>query len=84
MGEREEEASGENQNEGASADASAGVITRADEDEGAVQKVCRVGGYENMLLGYRTRLYAKLLKSGVHMKLIDVYLFGEFLMLDTT
>ncbi len=36
--------------------------------------VCRVGGYENTLLGYRTKLHKDLLESNV---MIDIYLFGE-------
>lgn len=39
----------------------------------AGQKVCRVGGYENWLLGYKTRLYRDLQKTGA---LLDIYLFG--------
>ena len=35
---------------------------------------CRLAGYENTLLGYKTRLY-KLLKE--HLDAIDVIMFGE-------
>ena len=35
---------------------------------------CRLAGYENTLLGYKTRLY-KLLKG--HLDAIDVIMFGE-------
>ena len=37
----------------------------------------RVGGYENTLLGYRTRLHRKLHDSGVNWELVDVFMFGE-------
>ena len=37
-------------------------------------EVCRLGGYENTLLGYKTRLY-KLFKD--HPEHIDVLMFGE-------
>ena len=37
------------------------------------EKVCRVGGYENWLLGYKTRLYHDLRKTK---DLLDIYLFG--------
>lgn len=49
-----------------------------EDGEAAGQRVCKVGGYENMLLGYRTRLYRSLLESEINMELIDVYLFGKF------
>ena len=39
-----------------------------------VGEVCRLGGYENTLLGYKTRLY-KLFKD--HPEHIDVLMFGE-------
>ena len=40
-----------------------------------VQDVCKLGGYENTLLGYKTRLY-RLCKD--HMDHFDTILFGEF------
>ena len=39
-----------------------------------VNDVCLVGGYENTLLGYRTRMY-KMCKE--HIERLDVIMFGE-------
>ena len=39
-----------------------------------VDDVCRLGGYENTLLGYRTRLF-RLCKD--HMQHFDIILFGK-------
>ena len=39
-----------------------------------VDDVCLLGGYENTLLGYKTRLY---MKCKDHMDQLDVILFGE-------
>ena len=39
-----------------------------------VDGVCKLGGYENTLLGYKTRLY-RLCKD--HTAHLDVILFGE-------
>ena len=41
--------------------------------------VCRLGGYENTLLGYRTRLYRKIEKSGC-LESIDIIMFGGFIL----
>lgn len=38
---------------------------------------CRLGGYENTLLGYRTRLFRAVLAYGTLLS-IDVIMFGEF------
>ena len=38
----------------------------------------RVGGYENTLLGYRTKLHRKLHDSGVNWVLVDVFMFGKY------
>ena len=86
VGESKEEAScGEIPEEDTPAGASAGaspfivVIDAGSEGhEEAGRKVCRVGGYENMLLGYWTKLHRDLLKSKVNTNLIDIYLFGKF------
>ena len=37
---------------------------------------CTLGGYENTLLGYRTRLYKSIVKAGLQ-KRIDVVMFGH-------
>ena len=37
---------------------------------------CRLGGYENTLLGYRSQLYHKIEKAGC-LESIDVLMFGE-------
>ena len=37
----------------------------------------RVGGYENTLLGYRTKLYTTFYNSEVNWDLIDVFMFGK-------
>ena len=37
---------------------------------------CKLGGYDNSLLGYRTRLYKKCDQEG-YLKTIDVILFGK-------
>ena len=39
-----------------------------------VDDVCRLGGYENTLLGYRTRLF-RLCKD--NLKHLDIILFGK-------
>ena len=39
-----------------------------------VDDVCKLGGYENMLLGYKTRIY-RLCKD--HLEHFDTILFGE-------
>ena len=39
-----------------------------------VDEVCKLGGYENTLLGYKTRIY-RLCKD--HLPHLDVILFGE-------
>jgi hypothetical protein len=39
-----------------------------------VDDVCRLGGYENTLLGYKTRIY-RLCKD--HLEHLDVILFGK-------
>ena len=41
------------------------------------KEVCRLGGYENTLLGYRTPFYKKILEGG-HLNKIDVIMFGKF------
>ena len=40
-----------------------------------VNDTCLLGGYENTLLGYKTRLY-KMCKE--HLERLDVIMFGEF------
>ena len=42
------------------------------DDEG----VCRLGGYENALLGYRSKLYRKVVQNDYYSS-IDVIMFGE-------
>lgn len=37
--------------------------------------VCQLGGFENTLLGYRTRLHSRI-AEGDHMESIDVIMFG--------
>ena len=37
-----------------------------------------MGGYENTLLGYRSRLYRGLYESGMNMDMIDVVMFGKY------
>ena len=39
-----------------------------------VDDVCYLGGYENTLLGYKTRLYVKCRE---HLDRLDTILFGE-------
>ena len=39
---------------------------------------CKLGGYDNTLLGYRTRLYRMCEQHG-YAKAIDVVMFGEWL-----
>ena len=39
--------------------------------------ICQLGGYENMLLGYRSRQYREVAKEG-HVDSIDVIMFGEW------
>ncbi len=36
-----------------------------------------LGGYENTLLGYRTRLYKKIIEENYQLEKIDVIMFGE-------
>ncbi len=36
-----------------------------------------LGGYENTLLGYRTRLYRKIVEENYQLEKIDVIMFGE-------
>ena len=40
-----------------------------------VNDVCQLGGYENTLLGYKTRIY-RLCKD--HLEHLDTVLFGKF------
>ena len=40
-------------------------------------RVCKVGGYENTLLGYMSRLYREL-ESRMNMDMIDVVMFGKY------
>ncbi len=47
------------------------VVEREGKDE------CRVGGYENTLLGYRTRLHKLVVQSRL-LPYIDVIMFGEW------
>lgn len=37
---------------------------------------CKLGGYENTLLGYRTRIYRECVKGG-YLNSIDIIMFGE-------
>ncbi len=41
--------------------------------------ICRVGGYENTLLGYRTRLHRKIEEEN-SLDDIDIIMFGEWAM----
>ena len=47
------------------------------------KEVCRLGGYENTLLGYRTLYYKKIFEGG-HLNKIDVIMFGKFKITATT
>ena len=47
------------------------------------KEVCRLGGYENTLLGYRTLNYKKISEGG-HLNKIDVIMFGKFKITATT
>ena len=47
------------------------------------KEVCRLGGYENTLLGYRTLNYKKIFEGG-HLNKIDVIMFGKFKIAATT
>lgn len=40
------------------------------------QEVCQVGGYEQTLLGYKTRLYRDILNKKL-LKYIDIIMFGK-------
>ena len=46
-----------------------------------VNEVCKLGGYENTLLGYKTRIY-RLCKD--HLSHLDVILFGELCIYKST
>ena len=50
------------------------IIMEVDEEG---KEVCRLGGYENTLLGYRTYYYKKIFEEG-HLNKIDVIMFGKF------
>ncbi len=50
-----------------------GNIYIVDKDEG----VCRLGGYENTLLGYRSKLYRRVVQNDYYSS-IDVIMFGEW------
>lgn len=41
-----------------------------------VEMVCKLGGYSETLLGYRTRLYADIVKGNL-LKHIDIIMFGK-------
>ena len=42
-----------------------------------VDDVCKLGGYENILLGYKTRLYRR---CKDHLDRLDIILFGELML----
>ena len=42
------------------------------------RKVCRLGGYDNTLLGYKAQLHKEVYESGVDMNLIDIVMFGKY------
>ena len=41
-------------------------------------KQCKLGGYENMLLGYRTKLYRKCQEED-YLQYMDIIMFGEYI-----
>ena len=42
------------------------------------KEVCRLGGYDNTLLGYQSSLYRKIYEQGMK-DLLDIIMFGKYL-----